>query len=98
MKKVFGSLDRPEPRSPSFSGKKMMAVFGLVASLVLCGFAPTAGFAVSILSFRAGLLPGGVRLVIDLDESAECSATADASTVLLDMNYVSRPRPRGVPR
>lgn len=67
----------------------MMAVFGLVASLVLCGFAPTAGFAVSILSFRAGLLPGGVRLVIDLDESAEYSVTADASTVLLDIDAIS---------
>jgi len=66
-----------------------MAACGFVASLVLCSFAPTAGFPASILSFRAGLQPGGVRLVIDLDEPADYSVEAAASTVLLDIDAMS---------
>ncbi len=89
MKKRYGPLDRQEPRSPSFSRNIAMAVCGLAALLLLCGFKPTTGFAASILSFRAGLQPGGVRLVIDLDEPAEYTVTTDASTILLDIDAMS---------
>ena len=89
MKILHGTLDPREPRSSTILKRTVMAVCGFVASLVLCSFAPTAGFAASILSFRAGLQPGGVRLVIDLDEPAEYSVKAAASTVLLEIDAMS---------
>ena len=78
MEKWYIPLNRQEPRSPTYSKKLAMAACGLVVSLVLCDLASTTGFAASVLSFRAGLQPGGARLVIDLDEPAEHTVTTDA--------------------
>ncbi len=89
MEKWYIPLDRQEPRSPSLSRNIATAVCWLAALLLLCDFEPTAGFAASVLSFRAGLQPGGARLVIDLDEPAEYTVTTDASTILLHIDAMS---------
>ena len=69
MRKVFGR--------PDF----LVTAGSVLIFLVICALIPTPGYAASIRSFRAGLQPGGARLVIDLDEPADYGVRADASTI-----------------